>query len=82
MAANTHLYLSDRLVDDFPGRVWKIVDSNVKDCKNIKASVMTRNYPITSEQLRKKIKAKEDDSYTIIGARLAEKPTLFLCKKI
>ena len=34
------------------------------------------------ERFCKKLKIKDNDTYTIIGARLADKPTLFLCKKI
>ena len=82
MAPHTHLYLADHLIENFPGRVWQIVETNIKDTKNISANIMTRNYPLTPEQLRKKLKIKDNDTYTIIGARLADKPTLFLCKKI
>lgn len=82
MAPNTHLYLSKHWIKDFPGRVWQIVETNIKDTKNIRANIMTRNYPLTPEQLRKKLKIKDNDTFTIIGARLADKPTLFLCKKI
>jgi 16S rRNA G966 N2-methylase RsmD len=82
MAQHTHLYIADHLVEDFPGKVWQIVETNIKDTKNISANIMTRNYPLTPEQLRKKLKIKDNDTYTIIGARLADKPTLFLCKKI
>ena len=82
MAPNTHLYLANHWVEDFPGRVWQIVESNVKDTTNISANIMTRNYPLTPEQLRKKLKIKDSDTHTIIGARLADKPTLFLCKKL
>ena len=81
MAPNTHLYYSEQQVEDFPGRVWKIMEVNPKDTKNTCASVLTRNYPLTPDQLRKKLKIKEGDQLTIIGARLGDKPTLFLCKK-
>ena len=82
MAPNTHLYLSKELVEDFPGRVWQILESNIKDAKNTQASILTRNYPLTPEQLRKKLKIKDSDTQTIIGARLAEKPTLLLAKRV
>jgi hypothetical protein len=82
MAPNTHLYLSDQFIEDFPGRVWQIIDNNIKDAKNTNASILTRNYPLTPEQLRKKLKIKDSDTYTIIGARLGEKPTLFLTKRV
>ena len=82
MAPNTHLYYSEQMVEDFPGRVWRIMEVNPKDTKHICASILTRNYPLTPDQLRKKLKVKEGDLLTIIGARLGDKPTLFLCEKI
>ena len=82
MATNTHLYLSNQLVKDFPGRVWKVVSINPKETKNIAANIMTRNYPLSPDELRKKLKIKDSNNTTIIGARLANKPTLFLCNKL
>ena len=82
MAPNTHLYLSTQLIEDFPGRVWQILESNIKDAKNTQASILTRNYPLTPEQLRKKLKIKDSDTQTIIGARIGEKPILLLAKRI
>lgn len=78
---NTHLYLSHKYVEHFPGRVWKLRNILKKDMKDIRASVMTRNYPLTSDQLRKKLKAKEGDAMTIIGARLGDKPIVVLAEK-
>lgn len=82
MAPNTHLYLSDQLVEDFHGRVWRIIATDLKKHKDIRANIMTRNYPLTPEQLRKKLKVKDSDTYTIIGARLGDKPCLFLAERI
>ena len=82
MATNTHLYLSHQLIKDFPGRVWKVVSINPRETKNIAANIMTRNYPLSPDELRKKLKIKDSNTSTIIGARLADKPTLFLCNKL
>lgn len=82
MATNTHLYLSHQLIKDFPGRVWKVVSINPRETKNIAANIMTRNYPFSPDELRKKLKIKDSNTSTIIGARLADKPTLFLCNKL
>ena len=82
MAINTHLYMSNQLVEDFPGRVWKVVSIQPKETKNIAANIMTRNYPLSPDELRKKLKIKDSNTSTIIGARLADKPTLFLCNKL
>lgn len=59
--ANTHLYTSDVLLDDFPGRKFRIesfVKPDRSTMKNFfpdgKANVTTRNYPLTAEALKKK----------------------------
>ena len=82
MAINTHLYMSNQLMKDFPGRVWKVVSINPRETKNIAANIMTRNYPLSPDELRKKLKIKDSNTSTLIGARLADKPTLFLCDKL
>lgn len=82
MGPNTHLYMGKDYVVDFPGRVWEILKTNIRETKGIGANVMTRNYPMTADQLRKKLKVKDSDTHTIIGARLGDKPTLFLCKRV
>ena len=84
---NTHLYTSDTHMAGFPGRVWEVIDAEIKEPKrqldkSARYSILSRNYPLSPEQLRKKLKIKEDDTYTIIGARLGDKPTLFLAKRI
>jgi 16S rRNA G966 N2-methylase RsmD len=63
---NTHLYTSDKLVHDFPGRIFRIEAIVKPDAKSIKpylpeesANVITRNYPIAADALRKKLKLKD-----------------------
>ena len=75
---NTHLYTSSSLVSDFPGRVWRITEST--DVKQ--ANVLTRNYPLTPEQLKKKLRVKDGGEAFIIGCRVQGKPTLFHCERI
>lgn len=85
---NTHLYTADQLIEDFPGRVWKVTAQPIKNQRNIaalgiqRAAILTRNYPLTPEQLRKKFKLQESDSYFLIGARIANKPILLLTKRV
>lgn len=81
LGKNTHLYTSQRLVADFPGRRWRILGKMTKEMKGMHASVMTRNYPMSTDDLRKKWKVKEGDTHTIIGSRLGEKPILILAAK-
>lgn len=85
---NTHLYTADQLIEDFPGRVWKVTAQPIKNQRDIavlgiqRAAILTRNYPLTPEELRKKFKLQESDSYFLIGARIANKPILLLTKRV
>lgn len=90
LAPNTHLYAADHLLTDFPGRVWEVLSpltsSMLKHLpetlREQGASILTRNYPLSPDQLRKKLKLRDSATQTIIGVRVAEKPTLFWAKKI
>ncbi len=75
---NTHLYASDTLVPDFPGRIWKIVEK--QDLKQ--ANVLVRNYPLTPEQLKKKLHLRDGGTAYVIGCRVAGKPTLFFAERM
>ena len=85
---NTHLYTADQLIEDFPGRVWKVIAQPIKNQRDIaalgiqRAAILTRNYPLRPEELRKKFKVQESDSHFLIGARIATKPTLILAERI
>ena len=81
MGNNTHLYLSTEYVAEFPGRVWKLRGDSARDIQGLHASVMTRNYPMSADQLRKKLKIKEGEQLTVIGARLGDKPMVMLAEK-
>lgn len=81
LGVNTHLYLSKDYVDSFPGRVWRLTEELGKEKTKLNASVMTRNYPMSANQLRKKLKIKEGDKLTVIGARLGNKPVVLLAEK-
>ena len=90
LAPSTHLYAADHLLTDFPGRVWEVVSpltsSMLKHLPDTirerGASILTRNYPLSADQLRKKLKLKDSTEQTIIAARIADKPMLFWAKKV
>jgi hypothetical protein len=85
---NTHLYTADQLIENFPGRVWQMIAQPIKNQRDIaalgiqRAAILTRNYPLTPEELRKKFKLQESDSHFLIGARIACKPILLLAKRV
>ena len=78
---NTHLYCSETLVPDFPGRVWQVIEApfplTPKGARGQQANIITRNYPLTPDQLKKKLHLRDGGTAFIIGCRVAGKPTLF-----
>jgi hypothetical protein len=75
---NTHLYVSETFIENFPGRVWKIIEK--QDLKQ--ANVLTRNYPLTPEQLKKKLHLRDGGTTFVIGCRVNGKPTLFYAERV
>lgn len=55
IAASTHLYTSDELINDFPGRIFRVTDKARPD----KANIITRNYPMSVEEIKKKTGVKD-----------------------
>ena len=88
---NSHLYTSDVLVEDFPGRKFQIkavISPSKKEIKThfnhiTQANIATRNYPFSVADIRKQIKLKEGGSDYIFATTLAnEKKVLILCHKV
>lgn len=75
---NTHLYASCQLVPHFPGRVWRVTDANA----NTNANIICRNYPLTPDQLKKKLHLRDGGTAYVIGCRVAGKPTLFYAERV
>ena len=76
---NTHLYASETLVDNFPGRVWQITNHQSPITN---ANIVCRNYPLTPEQLKKKYRLKDGGDRYLIGCRVNGKPTLYTAERI
>jgi len=75
--ANTHLYASGTRIENFPGRVWQIQANGAEQ-----ANVLTRNYPLTPEQLKKKLHLRDGGTAFVIGCRVAGKPTVFRAERL
>lgn len=76
--ANTHLYASDQLIPNFPGRIWRVTDPKA----NVQANIICRNYPLTPEQLKKKLHLRDGGTAFVIGCRVNGKPTLFFAERV
>jgi len=91
LAVSSHLYTSDNLINDFPGRVFtveEVWDFNNKLLKSIskiipKANITVRNFPLSVEALRKRTKVKEGGDIYLFATTLANEQKVFIkCKKI
>ena len=79
LAVNTHLYTSEVLKSDFPGRVLKI-ESISKPKKGLveKANVVSRNFPQKPEQIKKKYKVKDGGSTFLYACTSDSLGTIFI----
>ena len=67
IASNSHLFVGSEDVEDFPGRVFNILSVTTMNKKELKkaldgidrANISTRNFPLSPEQLRKRLKIKD-----------------------
>jgi hypothetical protein len=74
--ANTHLYTSELLVNDFPGRKFSVIDTTSYHKRKVgailsssKANISVRNFPDTPEQVKKKLALKDGGEQYLFGYR-------------
>ena len=87
---HTHLYTSNKLRADFPGRVFKIDNIQNYDKKKIakllpdkKANITIRNFPETVAQIREKTKIKDGGNcYLFFTTDIENKKIVLVCSKI
>ena len=83
---NTHLYTSNTCLSDFPGRIWEVVEEIKEPKKQLdksaRYSIISRNYPLSPEEIRKKYKLKDGDECYLLAARHQGKPLLISAKRI
>ena len=87
LARNTHLYTSPLLLSDFPGRIFQVLDEiplNAKKAATLmpdhKVHIISRNHPLTPDQLYKKLKLSEGGILFLIATTLSSTPRLWLCR--
>jgi 16S rRNA G966 N2-methylase RsmD len=85
---NTHLYTSASLVKNFPGRIFKVEAINPRD-KDLHpllpegmANVITRNYPLSAEALKKKLRLKDGGEKFVIGFSEQRRKTIVVASKV
>ncbi|MBR4391032.1 MAG: SAM-dependent methyltransferase [Bacteroidales bacterium] len=77
---NSHLYTADRLVSDFPGRIFKVegwapYNKRVRQqllSEVSKASIAVRNFPLSVAELRKTLRIADGDEVYLFATTLAD----------
>jgi len=86
---HSHIYTSETLIKEFPGRQFQITEvKSFKDkrlkkrLKNKKANITTRNFPDSVENIRKKYRIQDGGSdYIFFTTNLENEKIVIFCKK-
>ena len=87
---NSHLFVSDHDISDFPGRrfiIEKTTSMNKRELKTAlngidRANITVRNFPMSVAELRKRLKLKDGgDLYLFATTVAGNQHQLFICRK-
>lgn len=89
VSRNSHLFLSDEPIEDFPGRsfvVERVTTMNKGELRKAlvgieKANIATRNFPLTVAELRKRLKIKDGGDVYIFATTTTEGEHLLLISR-
>lgn len=87
---NSHLFVSDTLNEQFPGRVFRITavsSMNKRELKTVlqdirKANVAVRNFPLKADELRRKLKLTDGGDIYLFGTTTEEDKHLVVMTKM
>ena len=91
ISQNSHLFLSSVEIEDFPGRVFLILSISSMNKQELRtalkeierANISVRNFPLSVDQLRKKLKLKDGGDVYIFATTMADgEHRLLICRKI
>jgi hypothetical protein len=89
IAPNSHLFVSESLKKDFPGRRFQITAVSSMNKKALrenllgisKANIAVRNFPLSVAELRKRLKLADGGDIYLFATTTAEKEHLLLFSK-
>lgn len=82
---HSHLYTSKELLKSFPGKVFEVLVEIKNPKKEIEKSafhVISKNYPLSVELIRKKYKIKESEEQTLIFTQSISGKHILLCRRL
>ncbi len=88
LAVSTHLYTSVDQKKDFPGRIFKVLEFAKPDKKlkdrfvNGYANIITRNYPMSVEEVKKKTALKEGGEQYLICTQDEKQKLVMMAERV
>lgn len=91
LSPSSHLFTSEHCINGFPGRTFQVLDTTSLNKKELKerldgidkANITTRNFPLSSEELRKRLHINEGgDTYLMATTLSDQSKVIAICKKI
>jgi len=89
LARNTHLYSADTLIEQWPGRVFEVMQEIRLTVKNIriaipegKAHVVARNYPVAAADLQRQLKLQEGGTEFVVATTIGTRKIGLLCRRV
>ena len=90
IAVDSHLFVSNQAISDFPGRCFTVMAATSMNKKELakamkgitRANVAVRNFPMTAQQLRQRLRLQDGGDCYIFGTTTAGgHRMIYLCKK-
>ncbi len=85
---HTHLYTSTQALSHFPGRIFFVEQvlpfnkKSIKTLQGIQANTATRNFPLTAEELKKRLNIRDGGHLYLFGTTLfGDKKCIILARK-
>jgi len=91
LASDSHLFVSDGPIEDFPGRRFAITAITTMNKKELgralsgitRANIATRNFPMTAQQLRQRLRLQDGGDCYIFGTTtVTGEHRLYICNKL
>lgn len=90
LSSNSHLFIADHEVEGFPGKCYEIIAVSTMNKKELRtalqgieqANIATRNFPLSPDQLRKRLKLRDGGDVYIFATTTEDKQhMLYITKK-
>lgn len=82
---NSHIYTSNYLIENFPGKtfeIWEELKNPKKEIQKKPFHLLVKNYPLKTEEVRKKYQIKEGHEQTLIFTQSISGKHILLCKRV